>query len=48
MNRLETLVRRVRETEVPVTQLRISAPVDLIAEMFSPKIPSEILRAIQF
>jgi hypothetical protein len=33
MNTLESLVRRVRETEYPVTQLRISAPVTLIDKM---------------
>ena len=33
MNALESLVRRVRETECPLTQLRISAPVTLIDTM---------------
>lgn len=33
MNALESLVRRVRETEFPVARLRISAPDALIAQM---------------
>jgi hypothetical protein len=33
MNTLESLVRRVRETEYPVTQLHITAPTDLICQM---------------
>ena len=33
MNAIESLVLRVRETQHPVTQLRISAPVTLIDKM---------------
>lgn len=51
MNAIESVVRRVRETEYPVTQLRISAPVTLIDKMIdeflargeTPEIDNEVV-----
>ena len=33
MNALESVVLRVRETEYPITRLRITAPTELICQM---------------
>jgi hypothetical protein len=51
VNAIESLVLRVRETQHPVTQLRISAPVTLIEQMIceftargeTPEIDDEVV-----